>query len=89
MTVCDLYDLVWLITLLHHVQLSSAVSLIIPDADGNLRGLQPLKAVTLTAAPLIDILQERIRKKMDIKFIVLTDLLRFQSWLLVVITREV
>lgn len=55
--VCDLYDFCRLIPLFQHVELSSAVSLIIPDADGDLRGLQPLKAVTLTATPLVDILQ--------------------------------
>lgn len=49
----------WLFPLLHHVQFGSAIPLIISDANGDLRGLQPLIAVTLTATPLIDVLQEK------------------------------
>lgn len=54
-----LCECVWLFPLLHHVQFGTAVPLIISDANGDLRGLQPLIAVTLTATPLIDVLQER------------------------------
>lgn len=61
---CDLFRL---FPLLHYVQFGSAVSLIISDVDGDLSGLQPLKAVTLTATPLIDVLQEREREEMGIK----------------------
>lgn len=54
---CYLCDCCWLLPLLHHVQFGSAVSLIVSDVDGDLRGLQPLKTVTLTATPLIDVLR--------------------------------
>lgn len=59
MCVFDLYDLIRLAPLLHHVHLGSAISLIISDVNGDLRSLQPLEAVALTAAPLVDILQDR------------------------------
>lgn len=60
-----LYDCCRLVPLIHHVQFSSAVPLIISDANGDLGGLQPLIAVTLTAAPLIDFLQGKGRQDMD------------------------
>lgn len=52
------------------MQFGSAVPLIISDVDADLGGLQPLEAVTLTAAPLVDFLQER--KEMDIKVRIFT-----------------
>ena len=57
--VSHLCECFWLFPLLHHVQFGSSVPLIISDANGELRGLQPLIAVTLTATPLIDVLQEK------------------------------
>lgn len=63
--VCHLYDFCRLFPILHHVQFGSAVSLIISDVDGDLRGLQPLKPVTFTATPLIDILQEKEIQEME------------------------
>lgn len=60
-------DCLWLFSLLHHVQFGSAVSLIISDVKADVRGLQPFKTVTLTATPLIDVLQERERQEMHIK----------------------
>lgn len=42
--------------LLGHVHLGPATPLVVPDALGHLRGLQPLKSVAVGAAPLIDIL---------------------------------
>lgn len=50
-------DFLGLVPLLHHAQLGPAVPLVVSDVDGNLRGLQPLVAVALTAAPLVDFLQ--------------------------------
>lgn len=70
MCVSDLYDGSRLVPLLHHMHFGSAVPLIIPDVDGDLGGLQPLETVTLTAAPLIDVLQEgrtRERRFKDVK----------------------
>lgn len=70
MCVSDLYDGSRLVPLLHHMHFGSAVPLIISDVDGDLGGLQPLKTVTLTAAPLIDVLQEgrtRERRFKDVK----------------------
>lgn len=58
---CDLYDCLRLLAFVHHVQLSSAVPFIVSDVDGDLRGLQPLEAVALTATPLVDFLQEMRR----------------------------
>lgn len=58
-----LYDVRGLASLLHHVHLGSAVSLIVSDVDGHLGGLEPLEPVTLTAAPLIHILQDGEKKR--------------------------
>lgn len=63
-TVCHLNDRCRLFPLLHHVQFGSAVSLIISDVNRNRRGLQPLIAATLTAAPVIDVLPETERQEM-------------------------
>lgn len=46
-----------LIPLVHHEQLCPAAPLVVSDVDGKIRGLQPLVAVALTAAPLVDVLQ--------------------------------
>ena len=51
------YNSLWLPSVVHHVQLGAAVPLVVPDADGHLGRLQPLEAVTLTATPLVDILE--------------------------------
>lgn len=67
MCVSDLYDGIRLIPLLHHMHFGSAVPLIISDVDGDLGGLQPLETVTLTAAPLIDVLQEGKTREMRFK----------------------
>lgn len=56
--VCYLEDFRRLMPLLHYVELASAVSHIISDVDGDFSGLQLLKTVALTAAPLIDVLRE-------------------------------
>ena len=66
MCVFYLNDSSRLVTLLHHVYFRSAISLIISDINCDLRGLQALEAVALTATPLIHILQDirtRIEKK--------------------------
>lgn len=42
----------------HHVQLGAAAPLVVADVDGQLGGLQPLIAVTLTPTPLVDVLKE-------------------------------
>lgn len=62
-----LYDCCRLFPFLHYVQFGSAVSLIVSDADGELRGLQPLKTVALAATPLIDVLREGERQEMHFK----------------------
>lgn len=51
------------------MQLGSAVSLVVSDVDADPGGLQPLESVTLTATPLIDVLQERERQETDIKVV--------------------
>lgn len=53
-----LYDLLRLTTLVNYVHLSSAISLVISDVDGQLGGLQLLVAVRLTAAPNINVLHQ-------------------------------
>lgn len=60
-TVHHLDDFCWLLPLLHHVQLGSAVPLVVSDVDGHLGGLQPLVAATLAATPLIHVLETGIR----------------------------
>lgn len=51
-----LYDLAGLSILVNDVHLSSAVSLVISDVDGQLGGLQLLVAVRLAAAPNVNVL---------------------------------
>lgn len=46
-----------LLPLVHHEKLGPAVPLIVSDVDGKIGGLQPLVAVALAAAPLVDVLQ--------------------------------
>lgn len=53
-----LYDLLRLTVLVNDVHLSSAISLVISDVDGQLRGLQLLVAVSLTAAPDVNVLHQ-------------------------------
>lgn len=50
-------DSLWLLSLLNHLKIGTAVPLIITNIDGNLGGLQTLKAVALAATPLKDILR--------------------------------
>lgn len=57
-TVDHLYDLLRLLPLVDHVHLSSAISLVISDVDGQLGGLQPLVVVALTAAPDVNVLRK-------------------------------
>lgn len=57
-TVDHLYDLLRLLPLVDHVHLSSAISLVISDVDGQLGGLQLLVAVALTAAPHVNVLRK-------------------------------
>ena len=53
-------DLVRLLTLVDHVQLSAAAALVVADPDGHGSGLQALVAVALGSTPLIDILNLEI-----------------------------
>lgn len=68
LALCAFYldDFCRLLPLLQQAQLGSAVPLIISDVNGDLRGLQPLEAVALTAAPLIDSLQGTGRQDLHV-----------------------
>lgn len=72
--VCVFYldDFRRLLPLLQQAQLGSAVPLVISDVNGDLRGLQPLVAVALTAAPLIDSLRGTGRRDLHV-FISIVD----------------
>ena len=49
-------DGLWLVSFLNHLQLGTAVPLVVTDIDGHLSCLQALKAVALAATPLVDVL---------------------------------
>lgn len=49
-------DILWLITILNHLQTGAPISLIITNADCHLGGFQPLKTVAFTPTPLVDVL---------------------------------